>query len=289
MCGIAGSWSRVGATTDADLLRRGLDAIRHRGPDDLGVFSWTDPSSDARVDLGLVRLAILDLSPAGHQPMTIAGGRYTISYNGEITNYVEIREDLLELGETFVSDSDTEVLLKAWSHWGTGALDRLEGMFGIAILDRERRTLTLARDPWGIKPLFYFARPDRIAFSSELRGLLPAMASRAGLDWQTAADYLLWGAYDGTTRTFIDGVSSLAPGHYLTIDVSSGRMDAPVRYWWPDVRTAFRGTYQDAVEAVRSRFLDSVKRNLRSDVPVGVALSGGVDSSAIVIVPGCSP
>ncbi len=214
--------------------------------------------------------------------MTIAGGRYTISYNGEITNYVEIREDLLELGETFVSDSDTEVLLKAWSHWGTGALDRLEGMFGIAILDRERRTLTLARDPWGIKPLFYFARPDRIAFSSELRGLLPAMASRAGLDWQTAADYLLWGAYDGTTRTFIDGVSSLAPGHYLTIDVSSGRMDAPVRYWWPDVRTAFRGTYQDAVEAVRSRFLDSVKRNLRSDVPVGVALSGGVDSSAIV-------
>ena len=107
MCGIAGGWARHGDPADGDRLRAGLDAIRHRGPDDYGTFSWTDPRTAARIDLGLVRLAILDLSPAGHQPMTLAGGRFTITYNGEITNYIEIREELAALGETFVSEGDT--------------------------------------------------------------------------------------------------------------------------------------------------------------------------------------
>ncbi len=282
MCGIAGSWARRGSQADGDRLRTALDVIRHRGPDDLGEFSWTDPASDRRVDLGLVRLAILDLSPAGHQPMTIPGERFTISYNGEITNYVEIREELRELGDSFVSDGDTEVLLKAWARWGRATLDRLEGMFAIAILDTLERTLTLARDPYGIKPLFYTVDNDHVAFNSELRGLLATAVPHPRLDWQTAVDYLQWSVVDHTDRTFVEGVSQLAPGHLVVLDVETGAMGEPERYWWPSVARSFRGNYGEAVDTVRSLFLESVKRNLRSDVPVGIALSGGIDSSAIV-------
>lgn len=281
MCGIAGSWSRIGTPADSQRLRAGLDAIRHRGPDDLGEFAWNDPSSKAQVDLGLVRLAILDLTPAGHQPMTLPGGRFTISYNGEITNYIEIREELARLGETFTSDGDTEVLLKAWAHWGPKTLDRLEGMFAFAILDTVERTVTLARDPYGIKPLFYTDRGDRIGFCSEMSGLFAVAVASPKLDWQTAVDYLQWGAYDHSERTFVEGVNHLRPGHYLTIDTVSGRLSEPVRYWWPSVATTYTGTYDDAVDEVRTLFLDSVNRNLRSDVPLGIALSGGLDSSAI--------
>ncbi len=282
MCGIAGSWSRTGASSDGVRLRAGLDAIRHRGPDDLGEFAWNDPSSSARVDLGLVRLAILDLSPAGHQPMTLPDARFTISYNGEITNYVEIRESLRELGETFVSDGDTEVLLKGWARWGVGVLDRLEGMFAIAILDTVERTVTLARDPYGIKPLLYTDRGDRIGFCSEMSGIFEIAVPHPKLDWQAAVDYLQWGTYDHSERTFVDGVKQLRPGHYLVIDTVTGRLGEPVRYWWPPVATTFDGSYEDATQTVRELFLDSVKRNLRSDVPLGIALSGGIDSSAIV-------
>lgn len=282
MCGTAGSWSRTGGPEDGVRLRTALDAIRHRGPDDVGQFSWSDPSSSARVDLGLVRLAILDLSPAGHQPMSLPGGRFTISFNGEITNYVEIRETLRSLGETFVSDGDTEVLLKAWGRWGLGTLERLEGMFAFAILDTLERTLTLARDPFGIKPLYYVHDGDRFAFNSELHGLLASAVPQPRLDWQTAVDYLQWSIVDHTDRTFVEGVSQLAPGHFAVLDVDSGRFAEPVRYWWPSVDRSYSGSYRDAVDTVRSLFLDSVKRNLRSDVPLGIALSGGIDSSAIV-------
>jgi asparagine synthase (glutamine-hydrolysing) len=282
MCGIAGSWTRHGSAGDGARLRAGLEAIRHRGPDDFGEFAWKAENSDVAVHLGLVRLAILDLSPAGHQPMTIPGGRFTISYNGEITNFVELRELLIGLGERFVSDGDTEVLLKAWAQWGVRALDRLEGMFAFAVLDTELRTLTLARDPFGIKPVFYSAGPDRIAFCSELPGLLRMLPSQPGLDWQAGVDYLRWGTYDHTERSFVDGVTQLRPGHYLVIDTETGRVGEPVRYWWPPVATTFTGSFADASETVRELFVDSVRRNLRSDVPLGIALSGGVDSSAIV-------
>lgn len=282
MCGIGGSWTRDGSTDDGNRLRRGLDAIRHRGPDDYGVFAWDDPRSPARVDLGLVRLAILDLSHAGHQPMTLAGSRYTISFNGEITNYIEIRDELIELGETFVSDGDTEVLLKAWARWGVGALDRLEGMFAFAVLDTVERTLTLARDPFGIKPLYYVHDGERLAFNSELRGLLAAAVPAPRLDWQTAIDYLQWSIVDHTERTFVEGVRQLAPGDYVVLNVETGALGAPVRFWNPSIAESFSGSYTEAVDTVREMFLDSVRRNLRSDVPVGVALSGGIDSSAIV-------
>ncbi|WP_166866291.1 asparagine synthase (glutamine-hydrolyzing) [Salinibacterium sp. ZJ70] len=282
MCGIAGGWARVGSSGDSARLRAGLDAIRHRGPDDLGEFHWEDPVSGARVDLGLTRLAILDLSSAGHQPMTLPDNRFTISFNGEITNYVEIRQELIDLGEHFSSRTDTEVLLKAWARWGRAALDRLEGMFAFAVLDTREGTLTLVRDPFGIKPLFYALTSDRLVFNSELAGLTASLGRTPRLDWQTAVDYLQWGSYDHTSATFLSGVKQLRPGHLLVLDVGTGATGGPERYWWPDVQTSFDGSYGDGVERVRSMFLESVNRNLRSDVPLGIALSGGIDSSAIV-------
>lgn len=282
MCGIAGSWSRAGTSADDGRLRRGLEAIQHRGPDDLGEFAWVAQDTGARVELGLVRLAIQDLSPAGHQPMTLPGGRFTISFNGEITNYVELRDELRAQGEHFVSGSDTEVLLKAWARWGASVLDRLEGIYALAILDTEARTLTLARDPYGIKPLFYSMSPTRIAFNSELPGLLAAEIASPRLDWQAALDYLQWSAYDHTERTFIEGVRQLAPGHLLVIDTATGGIAGPTRFWSPSVVTAFSGSFADAADGVRELFLESVRRNLRSDVPLGIALSGGLDSSSIV-------
>jgi len=281
MCGIAGSWVRNGTETHGQRLQAGLETIRHRGPDDSGQFAWASESTDARVDLGMVRLAILDLSPLGHQPMTLPGGRFTMVFNGEITNYVEIREELEALGETFVSQGDTEVLLKAWARWGTQALDRLEGMYAFAILDTKDRTLTLVRDPFGVKPLFIAHNKERVVFNSELRGLLATTQEQPRLDWQAASDYLQWGVYDQAERTFIDGVTQLAPGHFLVINIDSGACSAPTRYWHPSVARSFHGTYQDAVETVRGLFIESVRHNLRSDVPLGIALSGGIDSSAI--------
>ena len=282
MCGIAGSWTRNGKTSDGERLRASLKAIYHRGPDDSGEFTWHVPASKGRVDLGLARLAILDLSPAGHQPMTIPSGRYTISFNGEITNFIELRDELRALGDSFISDGDTEVLLKAWARWGTATLDRLEGMFAFAVLDTVKSTITLARDPYGIKPLFYSDEGDRVVFCSELAGIFKLSRRHPRLDWQTAVDYLQWSAYDHTEATFVDGVKQLRPGHYLTLNAVTGEVHEPIRYWWPSVVTSFEGTYADATENVRSLFLDSVKRNLRSDVPLGIALSGGIDSSAIV-------
>lgn len=209
------------------------------------------------------------------------GERYTISFNGEITNFVELRDELTALGERFVSGGDTEVLLRAWAHWGLATLDRVEGMFAFAVLDTQQRTLTLARDPFGIKPLFYSHTGERLTFNSEMVGLLASLDTSPKLDWQTAVDYLQWATYDHTERTFVDGVRQLRPGHYVVLDLPTGRLAEPVRYWRPSVANTFAGSYPEAVDTVRSLFLDSVKRNLRSDVPLGIALSGGVDSSAI--------
>lgn len=214
--------------------------------------------------------------------MSLVDKGITIVFNGEITNHVALREVLRECGDTFVSHCDTEVLLKAWARWGTDTLDRLEGMFAFAVFDAVERTVTLARDPYGIKPLFYTQDQDHFAFNSELHGLLAAAVPHPKLDWQTALDYLQWSIVDHTERTFVAGVNQLEPGHYAVLNVDSGTLAKPVRYWWPSVKREFHGTYREATDIVRDRFLDSVRRNLRSDVPVGIALSGGVDSSAIV-------
>jgi asparagine synthase (glutamine-hydrolysing) len=281
MCGIAGGWSPVARASDEELLGACLRRIRHRGPDDTGTEVWASESQGVTM-LGSNRLAILDLSPAGHMPMVSASGRFSVAYNGEITNYVEIRIDLQRLGRRFVSTTDTEVLLQAWEEWGRACLDRFEGMFAFAMLDKERGELTLARDVFGIKPLFYSHRSETgLAFCSELPGLLELLPGRPRLDWQIAFDYLQWGAYDHSASTFVDGVRQLPPGHSITLTLTTGELSEPLRYWFPSVSRGADLSIDEATEAVRDQFLASVRRNLRSDVPVGVALSGGIDSSAI--------
>jgi asparagine synthase (glutamine-hydrolysing) len=232
--------------------------------------------------LGSVRLAILDLTPAGHMPMTSEDGRFSLVYNGEITNYVEVREELVALGHTFSTHTDTEVLLQAWVQWGRNCLDRFEGMFAFAILDRSQKRLTLARDVFGIKPLFYAMDGGELVFCSELPGLLALRERASLLDWQTAVDYLRFGLYEHSHRTFVEGVHRLEPAHTVTLDLDTGRLQEPERYWWPSVLENGTMSFSDAADEVRERFLASVRMNLRSDVPVGVALSGGIDSSAIL-------
>lgn len=278
MCGIAGIWGPTSAAVPD--LPLALKRMHHRGPDDSGSEIIEAPGA-GRLELGTVRLAILDLSAAGHMPMSTADSRYTISYNGEITNYVEVRDELEALGRTFRSHTDTEVLLQAWVEWGAASLTRFEGMYAFAITDRLSRTLTLARDPFGIKPVFYTQAPDRsFAFASELPILLGLRPGRPHIDWQTAYDYLRWGSYDVSSLTFVEGVFQLAPGHTVSLDLTTGTLGEPRRFWWPSIETE-RVTLDEAADGVRELFLASVRQNLRSDVPLGVALSGGIDSSAI--------
>lgn len=239
------------------------------------------PGTTAQIGLALARLAIVDLSPGGHQPMHSSDDRFVISFNGEITNYVEIRQDLQRLGRVFRSSSDTEVLLQAWQEWGETALQRLEGMYAFAVLDRETHQLTLARDVYGIKPLFYFSEPDHFGWCSELPGVLAMRPGSPILNEQVALDYLNWGLYDTDGHTFVDGVMQLSPGHLLRFNTQTGHLDEPERYWWPSISTQSTDSFSEASSRVRECFLRSVQANLRSDVPVAIALSGGIDSTAI--------
>jgi asparagine synthase (glutamine-hydrolysing) len=261
-----------------------ISAMHNRGPDSAGQVSWTARDGHGwSAAIGSTRLAVLDLSPAGRQPMSTPDGRYSLVYNGEITNYVELRDELGRDGVPFSSGSDTEVLLAAWAAWGPDSLRRLEGMYAFAVLDRTAQSLTLCRDPFGIKPLFYRVLPgEGVAFGSEVASILPLLPSRPRLDWATAVSYLSAGAYDDSTATFIDGIRQLGPGRSIAVDLSAGRIqtDLPA-LWRPSIQTDSSITPDQAADGVRTLLLESVHRNLRADVPVGIALSGGIDSSAI--------
>ena len=256
----------------------GLAALIHRGPDDEGTFFHNGRMS---LGLGLRRLAIQDLSVSGRQPMSTEDGRYVISFNGEITNFLELRSHLQSLGYTFVSKTDTEVLLTAWTHMGSDCLRLLEGMFAFAVFDREEQTVTLVRDPFGIKPLFFKNTADgSLYFSSEMPSLLKMLTERPRMNTQRVVDYLQWGLYDESHETFIDGVEQLLPGHLMKYSLTAGNVCNLETYWTPSIATA-NISFSDASHHVRELFLDSVRRNLIADVPVGVALSGGIDSSSI--------
>lgn len=281
MCGIAGGWEPDDSPGLMSRLRAALTGMKHRGPDDMGETAWRVDSGITA--LGSTRLAVQDLSSAGHMPMESGDGRFVIVFNGELSNFVEIRKELRGLGRTFSSTGDTEVLLQSWAEWGIGAVDRFEGMFAFAVLDRAAATLTLVRDVFGVKPLCY-ARGGvgELYFASDLPGLLSLLPGQAKLNWQTGFDYVRWGSYDGQPETFVDGVLNLMPGHSITLDLRTGILSDPQKYWIPSVAADRSVSFADATERVREIFLESVRRNLRSDVPVGVALSGGIDSSAIV-------
>lgn len=281
MCGIAGLY-RHQNTSDRQAVTRALARLNHRGPDGEGLYDTQAPHGG--LALGHKRLSIIDLSDAGLQPRHSDDGRYTITYNGEIYNYVELREELTQKQHHFTTQTDTEVLLKAWQEWGVACLERLDGMFAFAIYDRKTNRLSCARDPFGIKPLFYCASNDAIAFSSELPALLEMLPVSPKLNVNRAYMFMQWGNLEDTPDTFYQGVHHLPAGHLCHFDLGSSDLPEPQieRWWYPPIRERTDLSFEDAAEELRHLFLQSVKRQLRSDVDWGAALSGGVDSSAIV-------
>lgn len=271
MCGIGGIHRRDGAAADEAALRRMADALRHRGPDAAGVLA------DGPLGLAHTRLSILDLSEAGGQPMRSEDGRYAVAYNGEIYNHRELRGELEARGRRFRGHSDTEVALRAWMEWGTDAFARFEGMFALALWDGRERRLQLARDRFGIKPLCYRAGGDALVFGSGIPALLASGEVPARTDWAGLHEFLHFGAPLGE-RTILDGVRNLPPGCALTLD-GSGLRVAPYASIFDAEEV--RDDLPTAVRRVRGLLERAVRAHLVSDVPVGVFLSGGIDSSAI--------
>ncbi|HEY8154692.1 MAG TPA: asparagine synthase (glutamine-hydrolyzing) [Myxococcota bacterium] len=277
MCGIAGVviYGDAPPVGEAELLRL-RDAQRHRGPDGEGI--WIAP--DGRIGLGHRRLAIVDLSPLGSQPMSTPDGRLRVVFNGEIYNFRQLRAELEARGCEFRSQSDTEVLLHGWREWGLGLLDRLRGMFAFALHDAERRETLIARDPLGIKPCYLLDDGRRLLFASEAQALR-AVADDGGIDPDGLAGYLLWGSI-APPRTLYRRIRALPAGSWLR--VREGAVEAPTAYFRleDEFGRAQPMAPAEAAEALRTALLDSVRHHLVADVPVGAFLSGGVDSSALV-------
>ncbi len=283
MCGIVGLVSRsADSAEESRLVNSAITCLAHRGPDGSGNKSYKLDNSTT-VYFGHTRLAIIDLSNQGLQPFESRDGRYSITYNGEIYNYLEIRKELEGVGVSFRSSSDTEVLLEALMRWGVSALDKLEGMFAFGFLDKQAKTLLIARDPFGIKPLHYTSSNRKFGFSSELRALRSMFPHLNAPNRKVSSDFLAFGYTEMTANTFFEGVTSVLPGHYLNVDVGSGvQVGVPVKYWDPDFSNVTNIGFEEAKSTFRNLLLESVSLHMRSDVAVGAALSGGLDSSSIV-------
>jgi len=268
--------------------------MHHRGPDDHGWLrysrfgiergrEWKSPTHEPEVLLLHRRLSILDTSDAGWQPMSSADGRYHVVYNGEIYNYLELREELERIGHRFHTQCDTEVLLAAFAEWGTEALRRFVGMFAFAILDTQRRVLLLARDFFGIKPLYFSFDDGELFFGSEIKAILNFGVSRREVNAERLLYYLRYGITDFGSETLLTGIRQLPPAHFMEISVDDVRPVEPQCYWRVESGEILDISFDEAAQRVQEIFLRSVAMHLRSDVPVGAALSGGVDSSAIVM------
>lgn len=274
MCGVVGILHLNGAPASPVLLKRMTDAVAHRGPDGEGHFV------EGSVGLGHRRLAIIDLTPSGHQPMQTPDGRYIISYNGEIYNFSELRLELESLGHRFHSRSDTEVLLYALTEWGRGALKRLNGMFAFALWDRKERQLLLARDRFGVKPLYYTISKSTFIFSSEVKGILQHYAYRCEMDCEALLEYMTFQNFFRDKTLFKD-VKLLPAGASLTIK-EGDRAGSVERYWdFNFTEPETKKSKADYLSEFDFLFRQSVSRQLVSDVPVGSYLSGGMDSGSI--------
>ena len=286
MCGIAGVIERdvrSAAALEATAWKM-VAPLVHRGPDAGGV--WTD--AEAGVAIGHRRLSIIDLSPAGAQPMVSASGRYVLSYNGELYNTAELRADLEAGGAAFRGHSDTEVLLEACAAWGVQrAVGRLIGMFAFALWDRQERRLWLVRDRIGIKPLYYSATPQRFAFASELTGLRAHPGFDRAID-RDAVEAFLALDYIPAPHSIFRDAKKLEPGTILRVDAANPAQ-VEIAPWWTLAEAAqkgaadrFAGTFEEATDELERLLADAVKRRMVSDVPLGAFLSGGIDSSTVV-------
>ena len=273
MCGLYGS---VGFAPDPARI----DIVAHRGPDGRGwqVFE----SASGPVALGHRRLAIIGLSEAGLQPMADPTGRYRLVFNGEIYNYLELRETLLQQGEVFTTDTDSEVLLRAYIRWGQGALERLRGMFAFLIWDGQDKRLFAARDRYGIKPLYLYQGAGGVAFASEIKQLLGLPGQSGRMNRRRVRDFLASGLSDHLAETMFDGVLQIRGGECAFVDTAGGRPGATITRWYPATAGDIEIDEAQAGERFRDLLADSVRLHLRADVPVGSCLSGGLDSSAIV-------
>lgn len=274
MCGIAAVIETNGGSPDLGMLKRMTNSLFHRGPDDEGVYL------DGSVGLGFRRLAIIDMSADSHQPMVSDDQGLVIVFNGEIYNYIELREELLGYGHIFRTRGDTEVLLHAYLQWGKDCLRRLNGMWAFLIHDRRRRIVFGSRDRFGVKPLYYFKTPQQILFASEIKGIRVSgvYGSDNDIHWPAAAKFLLSGELDSSPCSFYEGIQQIPAGSMFEL-----RMDGEMRlerYW--NLLDAETSHANDPYRTYEDLFEDAVKLRMRSDVPVGVCLSGGLDSSSII-------
>lgn len=272
MCGIAGfNWT---SKDDISIMMR---LVAHRGPDDEGCYA------DEAVTLGHKRLSIIDLTPCGRQPMENEDGSVIIVYNGEIYNYIELREELLLKGHVFRSRADTEVIIHAYEEWGEDCLHRFNGMFAFCIYDKKKQIFFLARDRFGIKPLYYHDSTRRFVFSSEIKPLLSFSFVKREVNDSVIFDYLLFNCYDHLPETFFRGVKRVSPGHYLVFDLKT--RTHKINKWYEIPLGGATGlNFKQAERRFLELFTDSVRLRMRSDVEVGSCLSGGTDSSSIVCI-----
>lgn len=307
MCGIVGIWRLDSAVVDPASMQSSTDAIRHRGPDDEGyllvntragrTISCGGPDTEHGLSLpdleqfksehfdlafGFRRLSILDLSRAGHQPMSSSDGKFWIIFNGEIYNYRELRKELAQYGHNFRTTSDTEVILSAYQQWGESCVDHFNGMFALAIWDTVRKKIFIARDRFGEKPFNYVYVPRRLfAFASEIKALWAAGVAGRRIHEETLTLFTEYGQVDTGEQTVYEHVLRLPPAHCLTVTADGGLQKR--RYWDIDPRVQVEGWSDErCVEHFRDLLTSSVRMRLHADVPVGSSLSGGIDSSTIV-------
>jgi len=274
MCGIAGFVSLDGRPADSRRLAAMVHTLRHRGPDDHGEFT------DGPVALGAARLSIIDVA-GGHQPITIDEGVITVVQNGEIYNYVELQADLERAGRRLATACDTEVIAHQYSIEGVEAFRRMRGMFAVAIWDRLRQRVVLARDRVGKKPLYYLSTGREVLFGSETKAILSALERVPGIDADALLSFFTFGYVAGGQAAF-EGMRRLDPGCALVIDLRSGALKTE-RYWsWPEAADRDVLSEEEAVEQLRAELTEAVRLRLRSDVPLGAFLSGGMDSAAVL-------
>ncbi len=275
MCGIAGILNFKNEPVAYSQLKAMTDSIAHRGPDGEGQYV------DGSLGLGHRRLAIIDLSPAGHQPMQTRDQRYTITYNGEVYNFKELRIELEAKGYRFHSHTDTEVVLNAYAEWGDKCLSKFNGMFAFAIWDKKERKLFLARDRYGIKPLYYFLNNSCFIFGSEVKAIIGSGLYKASLDKEGLVEYLTFQNFF-TDKTLFQDIKMLMPGHYAYVSLSGNFTKH--QYWDFNFSGSLKISEEDAIEETDRLFKQAVQRQLISDVPVSAYLSGGLDSGAITMV-----
>ena len=310
MCGITGFISKEG-NSSKDLYNLN-SIIKHRGPDDEGyliikndneLVSLIGPDTPndfnlpynlinneliSHVNVGLAhrRLSILDLSVHGHQPLSYFNNRYWIAFNGEVYNYLELRDELIQLGYNFLSNTDTEVILASYVHWGLECVNKFNGMWAFVIYDTEKKVTFISRDRFGVKPLYYWISPNNtFCFSSEIKSFTTFPGWQAKLNHQMAYDFIVWGLMDHTDETLFEGVYQMKPGSYTIIDNSTIlRHNERINLinWYKLKISDYKGSFDDATKEFKNIFETSLKLITRSDVPIGSCLSGGLDSSSIV-------